>query len=67
MTMGDLPRQAFKYCTFVVVDNSSAYNSMFRRPLLVEFVDVTSIQHMYMKFLTKSGIYTVCGDQKDAR
>ena len=67
VTMGEVPRQAFKYCTFVVVDCSSAYNAIFGRPLLVEFGAVTSIRHLCMKFPTDSGIGTVRGDQKDAR
>ena len=67
MTMGELPRQAFKYCTFVVVDCSSAYNAIFGRPLLVEFGVVTSIRHLCMKFPTDLGIETVREDQKDVR
>ena len=65
--MGEVPRQSLKYCTFVVVDCSSAYNAIFGRPLLVEFGAVTSIRHLCMKFPTNSGIGTVRGDQKDAR
>lgn len=67
VTMGDLPRQAFKYCTFVMVDCYSAYNAIFGRPLLVEFGAVTFIRHLCMNFPTESGICIVCGDQKDAR
>ena len=67
MAMGELPRQAFKYCTFVVVDCSSAYNAIFGRPLLVEFGAVTSIRHLCMKFPTDSRNGTIRGDQKDAR
>ena len=67
VTMGEVPKQAFKYCTFMVADCSSAYNAIFGRPLLVEFGAVTSICHLCMKLPTDSGIGTVRGDEKVAR
>ncbi|XP_062103426.1 uncharacterized protein LOC133814488 [Humulus lupulus] len=67
VTLGDVPRQMFKYCTFMVVDCSSAYNAILGRSTLVEFGVVISIQHMCIKFPTESGIFRVRGDKKKAR
>ncbi|XP_062114446.1 uncharacterized protein LOC133825533 [Humulus lupulus] len=67
VTLGEVPRQAFKYCTFVVVDWSSTYNAILGRPTLVEFGAITSIRHMCMMFPIEAEIGRVHGDQKEAR
>ncbi|XP_062114712.1 uncharacterized protein LOC133825834 [Humulus lupulus] len=67
VTLREVPRQVFKYCTFVAIDCCSANNAILGRPALVEFGVVTSIRHLCMRFPTKVGIGTVCGDQKEAK
>ncbi|XP_062093951.1 uncharacterized protein LOC133799984 [Humulus lupulus] len=67
MTLEEEPRQAFKYCTFMVVGFPSAYNAILGRPALVEFRVVTSIRHLCLKIPTESGIGTVRGNHKEVR
>ncbi|XP_062075501.1 uncharacterized protein LOC133779568 [Humulus lupulus] len=67
VTLGKVPRQAFKYCTFLVVDCSSTYNTILGHSALVEFGAVTSIRHLCIKFPTESGIGTIHRDQKEVR
>ena len=50
-----------------MVDCSSSYNAIIRRPTLNNWKTVTSTYHLSIKFLTKHGIGQVQGDQLAAR
>ena len=50
-----------------MVDCSSSYNAIIRRPTLNNWKVVTSTYHLSIKFLTKHGIGQVQGDQLVAR
>ena len=52
---------------FLVVDCSSSYNAIIRRPTLNSWKAVTSIYHLSVKFPTEYGIGEVQGDQLAAR
>ena len=56
VTMGDYPQQVTRGVTFLVVDCSSAYNSILRRPTLNSWKAVTSTYDLMIKFPTKYGI-----------
>ena len=56
VTMGDYPQQVTRGVTFLVVDCSSAYNSILGRPTLNSWKAVTSTYHLMIKFPTKYGI-----------
>ena len=49
---GDYPQQITKEVTFLVVDCSSAYNAILRRPTLNSWKAVTSTYHLMIKFPT---------------
>ena len=49
---GDYPRQITREVTFLVVDCSSAYNAILRRPTVNSWKAVTSTYHLMIKFLT---------------
>ncbi|KAK8967097.1 hypothetical protein KSP40_PGU009252 [Platanthera guangdongensis] len=52
---------------FVVVDSSSAYNTIFGHPLQALFEAIHSIPHLALKFITPSEIGVTRGDQEVAR
>ena len=49
---GDYHRQITREVTFLVVDCSSAYNAILRRPTVNSWKAVTSTYHLMIKFLT---------------
>ena len=53
---GDYPRQITREVTFLVVDCSSAYNAILRRPTLNSWKAVTSTYHLMIKFPTDYGV-----------
>lgn len=67
VTAGTNLRQKVIMVKFLIVDRSSAYNTIFRRTALNELKTVTSTPHLSMKFLTPEGIGVVKGDQREAR
>ena len=52
---------------FLVVDCSSSYNAIFRRPTLNSWKAVTSTYHLSVKFPTEYGVKQVQGDQLTVR
>ena len=67
MTVGDYPQQITQNVTFLVVDCSSAYNDIIRRPTLNSWKAATSTYHLMIKFPTKYRIAELRGDQVAAR
>ena len=63
VTVGDYPQQITKDVTFLVVDYSSAYNAVLRRPTLNSWKAITSTYHLMIKFPTDYGIGELCGNQ----
>ena len=59
----DYPQQITKDVTFLVVDCSSAYNSILGRPTLNLWKAATSTYHLMIKFPTEYGIGELRGDQ----
>ena len=53
VTVGDYPQQIIEDVTFLVVDCSSAYNSILRRPTLNSWKAATSTYHLMIKFPTE--------------
>ena len=67
MTVGDYPQQITKDVTFLVVDCSSAYNTILGRPTLSSWKAVTSTYHLIIKFPTEYRVGEVRRDQVVAR
>ena len=65
--VGDYPQEIMKDVTFLVVDCSSAYNGILRRPTLNSWKAATSTYHLMIKFLTDYGTRELRGDQVAAR
>ena len=63
MTVGNYPQQITKDVTFLVVDCSSAYNGILRRPTLNSWKAATSTYHLMIKFPIEYGIGELRGDQ----
>ena len=63
VTVGDYPQQIIQDVTFLVVDCSSAYNGILRRPTLNSWKAATSTYHLMIKFPTEYGIGELRGDQ----
>ena len=62
VTVGDYPQQITRDVTFLVVDCSSAYNGILRRPTLNSWKVVTSTYHLMIKFPIEYGIGELQGD-----
>ena len=56
IVVGDYPQQIIKDMTFLVVDCSSAYNAILRRPMLNSWKAVTLTYHLMIKFPTDYGV-----------
>ena len=67
VTVGDYPQQITQDVTFLVVDYSSAYNGILRRPTLNSWKAATSTYNLMIKFPTKYGIRELRKDQVAAR
>ena len=67
ITIGAYPRQRTKSVDFLVVNCSSAYNAIIRRPTLNILRATTSTYHLLVKFPTKYGVGEEKGDQAAAR
>ncbi|XP_030941553.1 uncharacterized protein LOC115966460 [Quercus lobata] len=63
----DYPQQITKDVTFLVVDCSSAYNTILGRPTLNLWKDVTLTYHLIIKFPIDYGVREVRRDQMVAR
>ncbi|XP_050280244.1 uncharacterized protein LOC126721236 [Quercus robur] len=67
MTAGDYPQQITREVTFLVVDCSSAYNAILRRPTLNSWKAATSTYHLMIKFPTDYGVGELRGNQVAVR
>ena len=67
IVVGDYPQQITKDVTFLVVDCSSTYNAILRRPTLNLWKAVTSTYHLMIKFPTDYGVGELRGNQVAAR
>ena len=67
VTVGDYPQQIIQDVTFLVVDYSSAYNSILGRPTLNSWKATTSTYHLMIKSPTEYGIGELRRDQVAAR
>ena len=67
IVVGDYPQQITKDVTFLVVDCSSTYNAILRRPTLNLWKAVTSTYHLMIKFPTNYGVGELRGNQVAAR
>ena len=61
------PQQVTRNVNFLVVDFSSSYNAIIRRPTLNSWKAVTSNYHLSVKFPTENGVGEVQGDKLAAR
>ena len=61
--VGNYPQQITKDMTFLVVDCSSAYNAILRRPTFNSWKAVTSTYHLMIKFHTDYGMGELRGNQ----
>ena len=64
---GDYPRQITREVTFLVVDCSSAYNAILRRPTLNSWKAVTLTYHLMIKFPTNYRVGELQENQVAAR
>ena len=67
VTVGDYPQQITKDVTFLVVNFSSAYNTIIGRPTLNSWKAVTSTYHLMIKFPTDYRVREIRDDQVVAR
>ena len=67
VVVGDYPQQISKDVTFLVVNCSSAYNTILGRPTLNSWKAVTSTYHLLIKFPTDYGVRELRGSQMAAR
>ena len=56
VTVGDYLQQITREVTFLVVDCSTAYNTILGQPTLNSWKVVTSTYHLMIKFLTEYGV-----------
>ena len=61
--VSDYPQQITKDVTFLVVDCSSVYNAILKRPTLNSWKAVTSTYHLMIKFPTDYGVGELRGNQ----
>ena len=67
MRVGDYPQQIIRVVTFLVVNCSSTYNAILRRPTLNSWKAVISTYHLMIKFPTHYGVGELQGNQVAAR
>ena len=67
VTVDDYPQQITREVTFLVVDYSSTYNAILRRPTLNSWKVVTSTYHLMIKFPTDYGVGELRGNQVAAQ
>ena len=65
--VGDYPQQITKDVTFLVVNCSSAYNTILGRPTLNLWKAITSTYHLMIKFPIDDGMGELRGNQVAAR
>ena len=67
VVVGDYPQQITKDVTFLVINCSSAYNTILGRPTLNSWKVVTSTYHLMIKFPTNYRVGELRGNQVAAR
>ena len=67
ITAGDYPQQITRDVTFLVVNYSSAYNAILRRPTPNSWKAATSTYHLMIKFPTEYGVGKLCRSQVATR
>ena len=67
MTVGEYPRQSCVMTDFLVIDQSSAFNTVLDKLSLRALKVITSIYHLLMKFPTPNDVGKVHGNQEQAR
>ena len=67
VVVGDYPQQIAKDVTFLVVDCSSTYNAILRRPTFNLWKAITLTYHLIIKFPTDYGVGELRGNQVAAR
>ena len=67
VVVGVYPQLVTKDVNFLVVDCSSSYNAIIRRPTLNSWKAVTSTYHLSVKFPTRYKVGQVQGDQLAAK
>ncbi|XP_022154846.1 uncharacterized protein LOC111022006 [Momordica charantia] len=67
VTIGQDATQVTQMAEFVVIDDKSAYNAIFGRPIIHSFWAVSSTLHQVLKYSTSNGVGTVRGEQKTSR
>ena len=67
MVVGAYLQQVTRDVNFLVVDCSSSYNAIIRRPTLNSWKAVTSTYHLLVKFPTACGVGQIKGDQLATR
>ena len=67
VVIGDYPQQIVKNVTFLVVDCSSAYNAILRRPTLNSWKAVTLTYHLMIKFPADYRVGELRGNQVATR
>ena len=67
VTVSDYPQQITKDVTFLVVNCSSVYNAILKRPTLNSWKAVTSTYHLMIKFPTDYRVGELCEDQVATR
>ena len=67
VVVGDYLQQIAKDVTFLMVDCSSTYNAILRRPTLNSWKAVTSTYHLMIKFPTNYEVGELRGNQVAAR
>ena len=65
--VGVYPQQITKDVNFLMVDCSSSYNAIIRRPTLNSWKAITSTYHLSVKFPTEYKVGQVQGDQLAVR
>ena len=67
VTIGTYPQQLTEEVSFLVINCSSTYNAIIRRPMLNVWKAATSTYHLLVKFPTEYGIGEAHGDQMAAQ
>ena len=62
VTVGNYPQQITKDVTFLMVNYSSTYNAILRRPTFNSWKTVTSTYHLMIKFPTDYGVGELRGN-----
>ena len=65
--VGEYPRESCVMVDFLVIDQPSAFNAMLGRSSPRVLKVITSIYHLFMKFLTPNGVGQLRGNQEKAR